>query len=236
MKARIDALDLKVDAGVQIRMYADITELLRRLGLWFLSNVPANADLSEIVARHRDGVNSLRGTFSSLVSEFEASGTEARIAELQEAGAPLDVAEDIAVLPLMGAAPEIIALAHARELSIDFVAGAYFAVGAAVGLDRLRGLAGRIGAGEHWDRLRSGALSMTFSQASARWPPKRFRKTLAMARKAGPMVQTQCANGRKRAPMKLLAPKAFERTGTHGELSIAKLTLANSQIRELASS
>ncbi|HET7334674.1 MAG TPA: NAD-glutamate dehydrogenase, partial [Rhizomicrobium sp.] len=237
MKARIDALDLKVDAGVQIRMYADITELLRRLGLWFLSNVPANADLSEIVARHRDGVNSLRGTFSSLVSEFEASGTEARIAELQEAGAPLDVAEDIAVLPLMGAAPEIIALAHARELSIDFVAGAYFAVGAAVGLDRLRGLAGRIGAGEHWDRL---AIRRIVDDLFA---SQRALAAEAVSQDTGNGTQSRAdgANAvRKWAQTRadeIARTKSFlSELERNGELSIAKLTLANSQIRELASS
>uniref|UniRef100_UPI0023F062F7 NAD-glutamate dehydrogenase domain-containing protein n=1 Tax=Ferrimicrobium acidiphilum TaxID=121039 RepID=UPI0023F062F7 len=63
------------------------------------------------------------------------------------------LAEDIAVLPLLSAAPEIIHLAHTRELSIDLVAGAYFATGEIIGLDRLRSLAGRINASEHWDRL-----------------------------------------------------------------------------------
>ena len=47
-------------------MYADIAELLRRLGLWFLVNVPAKADLAETVVRYRAGVEQLRGTFSSL--------------------------------------------------------------------------------------------------------------------------------------------------------------------------
>ena len=38
-------------------------------------------------------------------------------------------------------------------VDIDLVAGAYFAIGAIVGIDRLRGLAQRITATEHWDRL-----------------------------------------------------------------------------------
>ncbi|HEY4123829.1 MAG TPA: NAD-glutamate dehydrogenase, partial [Rhizomicrobium sp.] len=153
LKSRIDALDYRVDANVQTAMYADIAELLRRLGLWFLANVPANAELSEVTALYRGGVETLRGTFSSLISEYEAQDTEARIADLQKAGAPLDVAEDVAVLPLMGSAPEIALLAHNRGLSIDLVAGAYFAIGETVGLDRLRGLASRIVSLEHWDRL-----------------------------------------------------------------------------------
>ena len=154
LKSRIDALDLRVPAAVQTGMYADLAQLLRRLGLWFVVNVPANADLGETIARYRAGVESLRGTFSTLVSPYEAHDTEARIADLQKAGAPLDVAEDIAVLQLPSAAhPKLRCSRMRRGLPIDLVAGAYFAVGATIGLDRLRGLAARIFGTEHWDRL-----------------------------------------------------------------------------------
>ncbi|HEY0105405.1 MAG TPA: NAD-glutamate dehydrogenase, partial [Rhizomicrobium sp.] len=153
LKSRIDALDGKVDAAAQIAMYADIAEILRRLGLWFITNVAANADLASTIALYRAGVECLRGTFNSLVSPYEARDTEGHIQKLVDAGVPLDVAEDVAVLPLMSGAPEIAQLARARGLSVDLVAGAYFAVGAVVGTDRLRGLAARISATEHWDRL-----------------------------------------------------------------------------------
>jgi glutamate dehydrogenase len=233
LKSRIDALDGHLPAAVQTGMYVDIVELLRRLGLWFLVNVPADADLSETIARYRAGVEGLRGSFSSLVSAYEAHDTEARIQELQKAGTPLDIAEDVAVLPLLGGAPEIILLAHSRSWPIDLVAGAYFAIGAEVGLDRLRGLAQRISGGEHWDRLAirrivddlfagqralaADALSLTSAQGSRadgagavnRWTESR----------ADTLARTKS----------FLAE--LERTG---DLSIAKLTLANSQIHELA--
>jgi glutamate dehydrogenase len=130
LKARIDALDAKVEANVQTSMYADITEVLRRLGLWFLANIPADADLNDSIAMYRAGVEALRGTFATLVSPYEAANTEERIKLLQDAGAPLDVAEDVAVLGLLSAAPEIAQLAHTRSVDIDLVAGAYFEVGA----------------------------------------------------------------------------------------------------------
>ncbi len=236
LKARIDTLDHTVPAETQIGMYGDLTDLLRRIGLWFLMNVPESADLAETAARYRSGVDTLRGTFSTLVSAYDAASTEARIAELQEAGTPLDLAEDIAALPLLGAAPEIIQLAHARDLDIDLVAGAYFAVGETVGLDRLRGLALRIAAAEHWDRLAirrivddlfAGQRALAAqvlppsSPAQGRTqPPGRRRCGLGM----GPAKAD--ALGRTRSFLDEL-----ERTG---DLSIAKLTLANSQVHALA--
>jgi len=236
LKARIDALDGHIDAGVQTGMYTDIAEILRRLGLWFITNVPANADLAATIALYRAGVESLRGTFNSLVSPYDAQDTEGRIKQLVDAGAPLDVAEDVAVLPLMSGAPEIAALARTRSLSVDLVAGAYFAMGATVGIDRLRGLAARIGAKEHWDRLAirriaddlfAGQRALTAEALSALGADQTHgsRTDGADAVKAWAQAHAEPL-GRAKGFL-----DALERSG---DPSVAKLTLANSQIRELA--
>jgi glutamate dehydrogenase len=214
-------------------MHVDVAELLRRLGLWFLVNIPVSADLSDTIARYRAGVENLRGTFSSLVSPYEAHDTEARIDELCKGGVPLDVAEDVAILPLLGGAPEIVLLSQMRALPIDLVAGAYFAVGAEVGLDRLRGLAMRIRGSEHWDRLAIRRIvDDLFSGQRALAADALGRERLEGSRSDGTEAVRRWAAERADA---LSRTKSFlaelERTG---DLSIAKLTLANSQIHELA--
>ncbi|MBI1328702.1 MAG: NAD-glutamate dehydrogenase [Alphaproteobacteria bacterium] len=236
LKARIDTLDLKVATNLQTAMYENIGELLRRLGLWFLVNVPSNADLSETVKRYRQGVDLLRGTFASLVSPYEAHDTEARINAYRDAGAPLDVAEDVAVLPLLGAAPEIVHLAHARSLDIDLVAGAYFELGEIIGIDRLRGLSARIAASEHWDRLAIRRIAddlFAGQRALAQNALAGFENDKTdRSRDDGMEAARQWAKSHDET---LARTRGFlgelERTG---DLSIAKLTLANSQIHELA--
>ncbi|HEY2445892.1 MAG TPA: NAD-glutamate dehydrogenase [Rhizomicrobium sp.] len=236
LKSRIDALDGRVRASVQVGAYDEIVELLRRLGPWFLANVPARADLGDTIARYRLGIQSLRGSFSTLVSPYEAENTEVRIAELQKAGAPLDIAEDVAVLPLMGGAPEIVLLAEARALPVDLVAGAYFAIGTTVGLDRLRGLAGRITGREHWDRLAvrrivddlfAGQRALA-AEALGVIGPSAHGGTRAQGQDAVKRWEDAHADGLARTRSFLAE---LERSG---ELSIAKLTLANSQIHALA--
>jgi glutamate dehydrogenase len=236
LKARIDALDGKVAAAIQTGLYSDIAELLRRLGLWFLVNVPANADLADTVARYRAGVESLRGTFSSLVSPYEMRDTMDHIKFLEDAGVPHDVADDVAALSLWSTAPEIAQLAHSRDLDIDLVAGAYFAIGAIVGLDRLRGLASRIVASEHWDRLAirrivddlfAGQRALT-AQVLAGFEGDKMDRTRADGAEAADAWAETHADLLARTKNFL---EELERTG---DLSIAKLTLANSQIHELA--
>jgi len=142
----------------------------------------------------------------------------------------------LGALPLMAAAPEIALLARTKSLALDLVAGAYFAMGSEVGLDRLRGLARRISGGEHWDRLAirrinddlfAGQRALTAS-ALAMLTPETAKGGRVEGATAVRLWAEEKADALDRAKAFL---DALERTG---ELSVAKLTLANSQIHELA--
>ena len=219
-------------------MYADIAELLRRLGLWFLVNVPANADLAETIARYRAGVEALRGTFSSLVSPYEAQDTESAHRRTAESGRAARCGRRCGGAAADGrGAGDRAACAPAARSTIDLVAGAYFAIGAIVGIDRLRGLAARI--------IAPRALG------PPRHPPHRRRSLRRAARAdragAGRLRKRQDRRtraeglGGRRTPGREDHADALARTRSFlDELerarrsSIAKLTLANSQIHELA--
>ena len=236
LKAEIDTLDGKVDAAVQTSMYADVAELLRRLGLWFLANVPANADFASTIALYRSGIDALKGTFEGLVSSYEKRDTLDRIAELEKVGVPHAIADEIGALPLFGTAPEIAQLADTRSLSVDLVAGAYFAIGTEVGIDKLRGLSRRIVGLEHWDRLAIRRLNDDLF-AAQRVLTSDALALLAKSKAKGTRADGAAAAAEwvKRHEEPLARAKSFlAALEASGELSIAKLTLANSQIRELA--
>jgi len=136
----------------------------------------------------------------------------------------------------MAAAPEVALLAHHRGYNLDVVAGAYFKMGSEVGIDRLRALASRIGAVEHWDRLAirrisddlyAGQRALT-SAALALLPEAMQKRGRAEGAEAVKLWAESKADALTRAKSFF---DALERTG---ELSVAKLTLADSQIHELA--
>jgi glutamate dehydrogenase len=147
LKMRIDALDGKVKADTQIRLYGEIADHLRRITPWFLTHVPVAADLTATIALYRAGVDSLRRDFKPGESDL------ARIKELTEAGVPDDLARDIALLPALMAAPDIALLAHDANMDVPKVAALYFALGEKLGLDRLRLLGAKLSPSDHWDRL-----------------------------------------------------------------------------------
>jgi len=233
LKSRIDALDGKVEAQLQTRLYTEIAEILRRLGLWFLTHVSARDDLGSAIALYRAGVEALRGGHKDFISQEQGQEAQARIARFAGPGVPDDLARDIGLLPLLGVAPEIAQLARTTGHEFAPVAALYFGVGGQLGLDRLRLLAARITASEHWDRLAIRRLvddlfaaQRALSQSLLAGLPPTATATDALTALDAWAASQADALDRTRSFLGALE--------TTGELSIAKLTLANSQIHKLA--
>ena len=217
LKARIDGLDLKVDAKVQTQLYAEIADQFRRAARWLLSHVPATAPIADTVAQYRAGVEALRENYVLTAPD------QARIAELKGAGVPEELARDMALLTPLAAALDVALLAHETGSPPANVAPLYFALGETLGLDRLRALAGKFAPPEHWDRLALRRLMDDLSQ-SQRAITARLLKN-----------RTSAADWAK------AQGDALERTRTFlnaleasGEISVAKLMLASSQIQSLS--
>jgi glutamate dehydrogenase len=216
LKTRIDALDLKVDAAVQTQLYADIADQFRRAARWFLTHVEPDAPIADTVAQYRAGVEALRQSYS--ITE----GDQAGITELAKAGVPEELARDMVLLTPLAAALDVALLAHDTKTPPDRVAPVYFALGEKLGLDRLRALAGKFAPPEHWDRLALRRLTDDLSQSQ--------RSITAKLLARGTTVEDWATS----------QEGALERTRTFlnalessGEISVAKLMLASSQIQSL---
>ncbi|HEU0161647.1 MAG TPA: NAD-glutamate dehydrogenase [Rhizomicrobium sp.] len=216
LKARIDALDGKVNAQIQIRLYADIADQFRRVTPWFLAHVPGDAPIAETGALYRAGVEALRQNHAPTPEE------QARIAELAQADVPDDLARDMALLGALAAAPDIALLAGQSGRAMTDVTRLYFTLGETLGLDRLRALAGRLLPPDHWDRL---AL-------------RRLWEDLAAAQRS--IAGRLLAEGGNTADWATAHADALDRTRAFlatlegsGDLSVAKLMLASSQIQSL---
>ena len=143
-------------------------------------------------------------------------------AELVKAGVPEDLARDLALLSPLAMALDVALLAHDTGKDAAKVAPLYFALGETLGLNRLRNLANRYQPPEHWDRLALRRLLDDISQSQR-----------GIAKKL-------LANGTGVEQWALAQGDALERTlgflntlEASGEISVAKLMLASSQIQNL---
>ena len=150
------------------------------------------------------------------------------IMEFVNAGVPFELAEDIAILPLLGAVPEIIMLSQTQRVSAWDAARIYFAAGATVGLDRLRALAARIPTADHWDRL---ALRRILDDLYAAQRTISAEVLSAGGSEGAAAVEIWRKRRRDDVERTLNFLNELERSG---DASLSKLALANSQIQKLA--
>ena len=229
---RVNELDNRVAASVQLSMHAKLISYLTRQTLWFARHVPQTAGIGETISTFATGLKQLRGTFSTLVSKTEAQSIEDYINELRGAGVPDDLADEIAALPAMGATPDIVRLALETKKPLDMVAGAYFAAARTICVDRLRLAAERMNLPEHWDRLATRRLiDDLFVHQRALAARALSNGTQGVDRAAGKdAVATWADAHRDQVDRVDGLISDLERSGT---FNVARLTLAASQIRDL---
>jgi glutamate dehydrogenase len=215
LKARIDAMDGKMDAGVQIELYGGIADQFRRATRWFLANEPLDAPIGETVLGYRASLEALRESYS--LTKGDATRMEALSKHVPE-----DLARDWTLMRHLAQALDVALLARETGRAPGQVASLYAALGSAIGLDRLRSLADKYSPPEHWDRL---AL-------------RRLMDGLSRSQRA---ITVRLLNNGTDVEAWIKAQGAvLERTRNFlqtleasGDLSVAKLMLASSQIQNL---
>ena len=216
LKTRIDALDGKTDAGVQIEMYAGIADQFSHATRWFLANEPLDAPIAETVLSYRANLDTLRESYSP------TKGDLSRIAALSK-HVPEDLARDWTLMRHLAQALDIALLARQTGKAPNEAAAVYVALGSAIGLDRLRSLADRYSPSEHWDRLALRRLMDGLSRSQ--------RGIAARLLGGGTDVQEWI----KTQGALLDRTRNFLQTvEASGDLSVAKLMLASSQIQNLS--
>jgi glutamate dehydrogenase len=217
LKNRIDTLDGKVDAKVQTQLYGAIADQFRRATRWFLTHVAQDAPIADTFALYHAGVETLRQ--SHTLTEEDT----ARVAALTANGVPGDIARDVALLPILTSALDVALLAHDVEMEPAKVAAIYFAVGDMLGLDHLRMLAAKFSPPDHWDRL---ALRRLLDDLYA------AQRRIARKLLSGGSSAESWAKAHSEA---LTRMRSFlVELDASGDLSVAKLMLASSQIQNLA--
>ena len=127
----IDALDGRVAGALQLDLYAAVQDLLLDRLVWFLRHVDLSKGLDAVVAHYAQGYRRHGGGAGCVCSPpISATAQDARSAELQRAGVPQPLAQRLAGLRALAAAPDIVLVADRTGKPVADVAATYFAAGA----------------------------------------------------------------------------------------------------------
>ena len=165
---RIDALDTKVSGELQNRLYSEIGQFLRRTTRWFVRNGNFENGLTGAVVECRNAMETLRGRLLDLASEASRSGVEARSAEWAEAGVPKDLADDIAMLPLLALLPDISSVSRETELGTDTVMSGYFEITKRFDIGRLEAALFSLEATDYYEILAIDRAASQIAEARRR--------------------------------------------------------------------
>ncbi len=158
MWAQIDALDGKVAEPVQIDALLAIWQLMRSLTRWLLSRPGQLPEIAAAVSRYGVGLRSVRDALPDALTRDQRAAFERRVADWRGRGMPAALAADLAALPLLDGAPDIVETAQARKIAVAEVTRAYFVLGDALHLSWLYDQIEALPVDSRWSAAARGSL------------------------------------------------------------------------------
>ena len=235
----VSALDLKIPAEAQAALYQEISMVLRRQTFWLARRaVRPGSTVEALIAAYRPAADTLRSVGGAVLSRFEQSRLEGRVQTFVGLGAPEAMARNVALLRPLVATADIGDLARNAGWPEPAMAMLYHQVGAAFDFDRLRAGAGAVPSADHFDRLAVRRLiedlmveQMTLTRAVAA-----ASTVAAGSDEAASEAAVDAWIGTRQGIVEGLRSSVDEIVASGAGWTFAKLTIANSVIREIASS
>lgn len=160
---RIDALDGSVPESVQVDALQVIWNLQRAFTRWLLARPGAIPDITTAVERYHDGFHAIRNG-RLIIADSQRVGHDASLQTWRDKGVPEDLAGQLAALPYLESAWDIIEVAsECRQKPVD-VARLYFRLGEALNLPWLTEQIDALEVDGRWHAVARGVLREELGQ------------------------------------------------------------------------
>ncbi len=156
--AEIEALDGSVTDAVQIDAVLAVWELVRSLTRWLLNRPGAALDIAAQVERYAAGFAEVRAAIPQSLPEPGRKAYVELVQRWLQAGLPRPLAEQLAALPALGLALDVVEVAHDSGQAIARVAHTFFELGAVLELDWMRTRIEELPVESRWHAQARGAL------------------------------------------------------------------------------
>lgn len=147
---RIEGLDNKMPAQVQLRAMDEISRMAERAITWFLTRMGRELNIEKDISAFQDGIKILHKHLDSVVTNTHKATIELASARAESDGLPADLAHTIALMPLLSSACDIIRIADKMKADIPVTARAYFELGDHFHLDWMRQQARYLPTDDFW--------------------------------------------------------------------------------------
>jgi glutamate dehydrogenase len=166
--AEIEALDNRVQAGTQTRIFLEGRKLVERATRWLLRNRRAPLDIAATISYFSEGAAELIELIPKLMLDGDREAMERATEQMVEANVPPELAKRGAILGAIFSALDIVDVAGATGQPLEAVAAVYFTLGDRLKLHWLRDHIEALPRDNRWRTLARSALrDDVYSQQAA---------------------------------------------------------------------
>lgn len=152
--AEIETLDGVVPASSQHELFLEIVQLVERVTLWFLRNLPQPLNVASVVNYFKPGVEEVASYLEQVMAPATRKTYERKLEHFLELNIPESIAKKFAALETLSSACEILNIQkNCPKVKLKTIAETYYAIGNRLALGFLRTAARRMQAESYWQRL-----------------------------------------------------------------------------------
>jgi glutamate dehydrogenase len=182
---KIEELDNTVPAEVQLRAMKDITNMVRRETLWFLTRLGRPPEIKKDYEQFSSGVKELNRKLDKVVPDDIKLAIEQRKTANLTDGLPEDLAHQIALIPTLGAACDIIRISRDCETDIGHTARVYYGLNSHFHLNWMRKQARFMESHDRWSAEALNSLIEQLYQCQALLTAKLLEDMKVSGKKPG---------------------------------------------------
>jgi glutamate dehydrogenase len=149
----VERLDRSLAGEQQLSLYAELQDVLRDRMVWVLRNADLTAGLGPVIGRFAAGAAAVARTLPDSLGPQGRDAHEQRRRSFVDGGVPEDLAERLASLRDLAAAPDIVLVAEDTGRPLPETAATYYALADRFRLEPLAAAARRVPAGDIFDRV-----------------------------------------------------------------------------------
>jgi glutamate dehydrogenase len=228
---QIEALDNKVPAEVQLKAMREIALLAEHAIAWFLTRLGSDLHIGREIVNYGQSVTMLRENLSKIVTPNLKESIDLRTQIGMRDGLPADLARQIALMPVLSSACDIIRISLEQKTDTLDTAHAYFQVGEQFHMDWLRQQARFLPSDDHWAAEATRGLVDQLFGAQAFLTVRILRDTKCTPDKDKTLAETWLESHAHQ--VKQLEP-LFADLRRAGTIDLPMLIIAEQKLRNLA--
>jgi glutamate dehydrogenase len=154
----IEAHDSQVQVSNQIEAFVAIWKFARQTIRWVLNNLGHNLDIEHQYNQLNKGVAQFRNDFTKYISEVDKAAMNRVINAIDKQGFSNQLAQNIAALPYLSAALDVVKVANKQNVSVRNAADLYFPLGKMLNLIWLQHMIEQLAVSNQWHVHARGGL------------------------------------------------------------------------------